>query len=126
MSDTERFLALLAERGGAGLHSHETRRLGVSGNPSQRAKDAASAGTPVFKARESVGHRQGVRFWLGQYAPDFAVPVRPNNVSEPAGPLSGEPARAGGADPDAPGETLFDVPDESVSAVTGQPVRRAA
>lgn len=86
MSDLDRFLAFLAERRYEGLHSHETRKLGISANPSQRSREAVAQGTGIFKARENVGRRPGTRFWLARYAPDFAVPVAADNRSSgPAG-----------------------------------------
>lgn len=38
-SDTAFLLDLLRERGAAGIHTSELRRMGASGNPSQRAAD---------------------------------------------------------------------------------------
>lgn len=129
MSDTDRFVAFLAERRAEGLHSGEIRRLGISGNPSQRAKDAVDQGTGIFKARENVGRRQGVRFWLAQYAPDFAVPVAPNRPSEPSS-ATNEGTDAEAAPPDASDAPtapslpssgqLFEMPDRPTSAITGR------
>lgn len=134
MSDTARFTAFLAERRYEGLHSGEVRRLGISGNPSQRAKDAVTKGTGVFKAAERNGRRPGTRFWLSAYAPDFAVPVQPNRSSDPSShtsergkeaEVSPDVSDAAAVDPLPPGggdsSTLFELPAPGPeSAITGR------
>jgi hypothetical protein len=133
VSDTDRLIALLQDRRQIGLHTHEARKLGISGNPSQRAKDAVTAGTPLRKRRENVGRRQGMRLWLEEHAPIESDRVTPNressdpsssaarNGTETAGP---DPAVVADRSPAPVGDTLFEVPAERpISAVTG---RRAA
>jgi hypothetical protein len=83
MSDTDRLRILLGAAGTLGVHSHEIRREGISGNPSQRAKDLVTRGIEVSKRRENVGRRQGIRYWLAEHAPPDAQDVRPNNKHEP-------------------------------------------
>lgn len=64
MTDCERFLAALREAGPQGLHSHDARRQGLSGNPSQRAADLEAKGYAIRRQRENRGKRPGVRFFL--------------------------------------------------------------
>lgn len=122
MSDTDRFVSLLAEFGRVGLHSHETRRRGISGNPSQRAKDAVSAGTPIRKRRENVGRRPGCRFWLEEFAPVESDRVVPNKSSDaPASHEQEAPDAASVGRTSLPaGGALFDMPEPTTSAVTGR------
>lgn len=68
MSDCERLLALLEERAERGVHSHEIRRMAISGHPSQRAKELEAKGYPIRREREFVGNRPGVRFYLEESA----------------------------------------------------------
>lgn len=88
LTDSQKLWWLMKQAGAEGVHSHDLRAQGVSGNPSSRAKDCVSKGQPVFTAREARGKRPGARYWLQNGAPDFAVPVAPNGA---AAPLSAEP-----------------------------------
>ncbi len=81
LTDARQMYVMLRDSGPDGMHSHELRRRGVSGNPSQRAKDIVSRGVAVWTARENVGKRPGSRYWLAEHAPDWAVPVRPNHAA---------------------------------------------
>lgn len=85
LSDSRRMWKLLNAAGADGMHSHELRRQGITGNPSQRAKDIVSRGVAVWTARENVGKRPGSRYWLAEHAPDWAVPVRPNHAARTCG-----------------------------------------
>jgi hypothetical protein len=87
LTDARRMWKLMNDAGVTGMHSHDLRVQGISGNPSQRAKDIVSKGQPVFTAREARNGRPGSRYWLQPYAPDFAVPVAPNG-SEGGGGVS--------------------------------------
>lgn len=80
VNDTRILHRLLVEREDAGVHTHEARGRGISGNPSQRAKDLATQGIEVRKRREYHSGRNGSRFWLAKWAPADAVPVRPNLI----------------------------------------------
>ena len=85
LTDSRRFYVLMRDAGSIGVHSHDARRLGVSGNPSQRAKDIVSKGVAISTAREARNGRPGSRFWLADHAPTFAHPVRPNGSRPAAG-----------------------------------------
>lgn len=80
LTDAQRFYVMLRDAGPSGVHSHRVRHMGLSGNPSQRAKDIASHGVEVWTARENRGKRPGSRYWLGGSHPDWAVLVKPNRV----------------------------------------------
>jgi hypothetical protein len=84
LTDAQRLWVLLRRAGSEGVHSHDIRAEGISGNPSQRAKDVTSKGQQVFTAREPRGKRPGSRYWLAADAPDFAVPVAPNAGTDAA------------------------------------------
>ena len=87
-TDRQRMLELLREAGDRGVHTHDLRRLGVSGNPSQRATDLEQLdGCMIRRVRERRGRRPGSRFFL---------------VSEPR-EVARDPVPAGD-----PGGTLFD------------------
>ncbi len=85
LTDARRMWVMLRDAGAAGVHSHELRRAGISGNPSQRAKDIADHGVAVATRRENVGRRPGARYWLGEHAPSDAHPVRPNRDADVGG-----------------------------------------
>lgn len=138
ISDSQRLLRMLTEAREEGVHSHTIRRSGISGNPSQRAKDLVTQGVHVFTARENRGRRPGSRYWTEPFAPDFAVAVKGNRAesSEPtstrgtdsteaglSSDAASEAASAAQGSADAGGQ-LFDLPEPGPeSAVTG---RRAA
>lgn len=64
MSDTDRMYRLLCERPN-GVHTHDLRKMGYSGNPSQRATDIERKyGVPVQRERERRNGRNGSRFKL--------------------------------------------------------------
>jgi hypothetical protein len=63
-SDASRVLHLLERAGRAGVHSHELRRAGISGNPSQRIIDLQELGYEITSEREHVGRRPGARYKL--------------------------------------------------------------
>jgi hypothetical protein len=121
LTDNQRILVALEEAGPTGLHSHDLRRQGYSGNPSQRCKDLVSKGYEISTRREPVGRRPGSRFWLTHYAPANTTPVEPNPgdvAGGGAGASSAERASSPGAvgnDPYAPPPSssggLFDADD---------------
>jgi len=77
MSDRLRFLRALEEAGRAGLHSHDVRRRGISGHPSERARELEAQGVKIRRERENVGRRPGVRFFLeGGVKPGEREPAR--------------------------------------------------
>lgn len=82
LTDARRMWVLLRDAGRQGVHSHDLRRMGVSGNPSQRAKDIASHGVELAVRRENVGRRPGARYWLAEFAPSDAERVRPNRDAD--------------------------------------------
>lgn len=82
LTDARRMYVLLRDAGRQGVHSHDLRRMGVSGNPSQRAKDIASKGVALATKRESRNGRPGARYWLAELAPSDAERVRPNRDAE--------------------------------------------
>jgi hypothetical protein len=79
LTDARRFYVLIRDAGAAGFHSHDARRQGVSGNPSQRAKDIVSKGVPLWTARKARNGRPGSLYWLDGAQPEHATPVRPNH-----------------------------------------------
>ena len=103
LTDSQRMWQLLNRSQGRGMHSHELRAAGISGNPSQRAKDITSKGQQVWKLREPRNGRPGVRFFLDGWQPDEAFPVLPNGGAE-----------GGGADVGSAAAPLSAAPFESV------------
>ena len=77
LTDARRMWKLAARPGG--VHSHDARRLGITGNPSQRAKDIADH-VALCTTRESRNGRPGSRYFADSFQPDDAVAVRPNGV----------------------------------------------
>lgn len=65
MSDKLRMLALLEEAGSRGIHTHDVRKLGVSGNPSERRRELLEDGYGIKVVRENRGKRPGARYILG-------------------------------------------------------------
>jgi hypothetical protein len=63
-TDCEKVLTALRARGKAGIHSHEIRRLGFSGNPSQRVTELEEQGFEISHVREHKGRRPGIRYLL--------------------------------------------------------------
>jgi len=63
-TDCERVLAVLRARGKSGIHSHEIRKLGLSGNPSQRVRELEAQGFEISHEREHKGRRPGIRYRL--------------------------------------------------------------
>lgn len=63
-TDNERLLIALRARGATGIHSHEIRKLGISGNPSQRISELEEQGFEISKVREHKGRRPGTRYTL--------------------------------------------------------------
>lgn len=63
-TDCERLANFLRVRGPAGGHSHEIRRLAISGNPSQRVADLEAQGFVIEHQREFKGRRPGMRYVL--------------------------------------------------------------
>lgn len=53
MSDTDRILNLLRERGSRGVHTRELRTGGYSGNPSERIRDLKKLGHLIEREHES-------------------------------------------------------------------------
>jgi hypothetical protein len=93
LTDARRMWKLMNDAGVTGMHSHDLRVQGISGNPSQRAKDIVSKGQPVFTAREARNGRPGSRYWLQPYAPDWSVAVKGNHgVESGSGDSSPAPA----------------------------------
>jgi hypothetical protein len=92
---------LLRDAGESGCHSHDLRAQGISGNPSQRAKDIVSYGQAVWTAREARNGRPGSRYWLAAHAPDWAVPVRPNEPSSHSSPSDSNAAASATSSPEA-------------------------
>lgn len=92
MSDRDRLLELLRERGAAGVTTFEIRRSGVSGNPSQRKAELEELGYKIDAQPYAEGRRRGRRYVL---------------ISEPAGVGAGVHAAVASADPSEDG-ALFD------------------
>ena len=64
MSDRQKFLAALRLAGSRGLHSHEVRRQGLSGHPSERARELEHQDYEIHRETEYINGRNGVRFYL--------------------------------------------------------------
>jgi hypothetical protein len=62
VTDCDRLLAALKAAGPRGLHSHDIRRQGLSGNPSQRVTELQARGFAVSSTRENRGKRPGARY----------------------------------------------------------------
>lgn len=107
-TDCERIAAKLKTLGSRGLHSHEIRKLGFSGNPSQRITELEDQGYEIRHVREHVGRRPGTRYFLisepGQKAAGVGA-GSPSSCTDPGGqgspssatdrprpPIDGEPA----------------------------------
>lgn len=59
ISDKDKLLAILRDRGEKGVHTSELRRMGASGNPSQRRLDLLADGYEIRSERESYRGRDG-------------------------------------------------------------------
>lgn len=64
LTDRDRVLAALRAAGPQGLHSHDVRRRGLSGHPSERAKELEERGYTIRREREYRDGRNGTRFYL--------------------------------------------------------------
>ena len=62
--DRDRILTALKARGSQGIHSHEIRKLGLSGHPSMRISELQERGYEIEHRREHKGRRPGVRYVL--------------------------------------------------------------
>lgn len=92
MTDKDRMLALLRERGPQGAHTSELRARGYSGNPSQRRIELLDEGYSIDSIRESFigadgSKRPGARFILTA-EPDDA------DLDGGAGPPTSHPTQA--------------------------------
>lgn len=122
-TDTERVLEALRAAGGRGLHSHDIRRRGLSGNPSQRMSDLQDLGYVIEAQRENVGRRPGTRYFLKRDVGAGAGRPEGNFFVDSSGAGSGgaqsgaRGARSGPhPSPDADGPrsaALFELPAES-------------
>lgn len=83
VSDAERMLRLLRTAGSLGVHSHDLRRRGITGNPSQRAADLEAKGHSIERVRENRGRRPGTRYTL---LVDVGKQHRADRKSRPAAP----------------------------------------
>lgn len=114
MTDTDRMIALLRERGARGAHTSELRRLGISGNPSQRRKDAIAQGYEISSERESfIGaggkRRPGARFVLQrERAPGLGAGAACNGCPADA-PIGNGNTEQASVEPE--GASLFDPPE---------------
>ncbi len=64
LTDCDRIAIALKARGSAGIHSHEIRKLGLSGHPSMRISELEERGYVIEHTREFKGRRPGVRYTL--------------------------------------------------------------
>jgi hypothetical protein len=86
VTDAQRMLVLLRRAGSLGLHTHDLRAAGVSGNPSQRAADLEAKGHRIRRVRENRGKRPGSRFFLepagiGSSTPGTSPGTTPGEVA---------------------------------------------
>lgn len=94
MSDTDRMYRLLCERPG-GVHTHDLRKMGYSGNPSQRATDIERKyGVTVQRERERRNGRNGSRFKIAGVGAGSALGSRSRRSSQGASVDSGEGSTA--------------------------------
>lgn len=96
MSDRDRMLALLKERGATGVTTFELRRSGVSGNPSQRKAELEERGHRIAVEPYTEGRRRGRRYILisehqtGGSKPGERTPARSSGASPAAADLAFE------------------------------------
>lgn len=116
MTDLQRMLALLRERGERGAHTSEIRKLGISGNPSQRRIEALDLGFDISSERESYTDlagktRPGARFvLLGEPESDAGCGGDTRSEAKPSPSLGSAPvAAAPSAEPEPP--SLFAAPE---------------
>lgn len=83
-TDTDKLVELLLQNP-SGVHTHDLRRRGISGNPSQRATDAEEKyGIKIERTRESRNGRPGSRFTLiGEAEEPQVDPWEPRGSSPP-------------------------------------------
>lgn len=137
MSDRERTLDFLRERGGIGVTSFELRRFGITGNPSQRIRELRDEGYVISQVPYAEAHRQGRRYFLeldlhpgsstsgagaddretaGASSDGPGVPVDTSDFDDFASPVDAEiapPTGSGSAREDSSGSSrLFDLPRE--------------
>lgn len=106
MSDRLRLLHALRDAGSTGLHSHDIRRAGLSGNPAQRIIELREEGHVIEGETEWRNGRNGKRWILTR---DAAAPVGRGTISDS---ISRNAGRDRGA-----GAQLFAIPHESKSAL---------
>lgn len=100
ISDKEKLLALLRERGPEGIHTSELRRRGVSGNPSARREDLIADGYSIRSERESYRGRDGktrpgARFTLDAGLASDTGTATPEGPGSLGGSVAGEPGDRG-------------------------------
>ena len=105
-TDTDKLVELLLQNPN-GVHTHDLRRMGISGNPSQRATDAEEKyGIKIDRVRESRNGRPGSRFTLAGEggASSGESSALPSGEKERGGE---DPRVRSEADPSASPEPLF-------------------
>lgn len=90
MSDRLRVLDALREAEDGGVHSHDIRVRGLSGNPSQRIAELEAEGHEITIIRENRGKRPGARYFLTKF-------LRDTGVAALGGPPSGRRSDSGAA-----------------------------
>ncbi len=76
----------LVAAGPQGIHTHDMRAAFIA-NPSERARQVVSQGTPLATASEPRNGANGSRFWLAEHAPSTAHPVTPSDKTSSTPPV---------------------------------------
>lgn len=97
MSDRERFLEAVKLAGKHGLHSHTVRRKGISGHPSERARELEAEGVAIRREREFIDGRNGVRFFYEGETKPRPHASRGGPGPSPSSVNEGEVGLSGGA-----------------------------
>jgi hypothetical protein len=110
VSDKLRFLQRVKDAGPRGVHSHDIRREGISGHPSERARELEAEGHPIRRERQFVNGRNGVRFFYVQ-----------SDVGLGAGTSSGAPSCVDSGVEGSPANDNATTPLSASSESAGEP-----
>jgi hypothetical protein len=112
VSDRDRLLELLRERGSLGITTFEIRRMGVSGNPSQRKAELEKRGFVIHTKPYKEGRRRGRRYILISGPVEVAAVEPSSDGVHGSGDLGGEVS----------GSTASSAPGPREHAAPGAPI----